>query len=267
MAASRFGPPAGVRALLFLRSPRHVRGQAFQPPKLGKFAGKSNLSRTSALLAAAKAESWAKQLEESMHPIANVCVYCGSQPGSDSLHMREAGLLGNHLARAGIGLVYGGGEKGIMGAVARGVLEGGGRVTGVIPQFLLTETSRDWLDGLSEAVLTQDMHERKHAMFERADAFIALPGGIGTLEELVEVMTWAQLGRHRKPIVIANFAGFWDKLLELVDHMRAQGFIHTSRLVQPLVARSAGEIVPLLTSVMAKTRGDLSGEEEIIDRL
>ncbi len=111
------------------------------------------------------------------------------------------------------------------------------KVTGIIPEFLLgKEASHGWLPKLTESVVTADMHERKHAMFERADAFVALPGGIGTLEEIIEVMTWAQLARHHKPIGLLNIAGFWDPLLTLLDHMRAEGFIHTQSRVRPIVA-------------------------------
>ena len=122
------------------------------------------------------------------------------------------------MAEAGIRLIWGGGAVGLMGTVARAVLDHGGRVTGIIPQFLVDRELA--FDGADEMIVTDDMHVRKRQMFERADAFVALPGGIGTLEELVEQMTWAQLGRHRKPILIANIAGFWDPLLALIDHMR-----------------------------------------------
>ena len=152
-----------------------------------------------------------------------------------------------------------------MGAVADGCMAEGGLVTGIIPDFLVTmEASRDELGRLDELVTTPDMHARKHAMFERADAFVALPGGIGTLEELIEVMTWAQLGRHSKPIVIADVDGFWAPLLTLLDHMRGEEFIHTGHKVQPLVIDDVDAIVPTLTSAAVP---DPEGEPEIIARL
>lgn len=164
-------------------------------------------------------------------------------------------------------LVYGGGTKGIMGAVASGVLSNGGQVTGIIPEFLMDmEATRHSLGQLSELIVTKDMHERKHAMFERADAFVTLPGGIGTLEEIVEIMTWAQLGRHGKPMVFANVNGFWDPMLELVQHMRDQGFIHTAHLVQPMVIAEIDDIVPAILDRL-EAAGNLDGADEVISRL
>ena len=141
----------------------------------------------------------------------------------------------------------------------------GGAVTGIIPEFLMgMEASRDELSKLDELIATADMHERKHAMFERADAFVALPGGIGTLEELVEVMTWAQLGRHGKPIVIADVDGFWAPLLLLLDHMRDEGFIHTGHKVRPLVMTDVAGIVPALQRAAPAAR---EGEPDVIARM
>ncbi|ODR89182.1 Rossman fold protein, TIGR00730 family [Sinorhizobium alkalisoli] len=175
-------------------------------------------------------------------------------------------LLGKSIASHGLQLVYGGGTRGIMGAVASGVLSAGGHVTGIIPEFLMDkEATRHSLGQLNELIVTADMHERKHKMFERADAFVALPGGIGTLEEIVEIMTWAQLGRHRKPMVFGNINGFWTPLLELLQHMRDEGFVHTSHLVQPLVIDKAEEIVPGILGV-ATSKGS-EGESGIISKL
>ena len=200
-----------------------------------------------------------------MQSIKSVCVYCGSQSGNDEAYLEAARILGRDMAKAGMRLVYGGGAKGIMGAVADSVLEAGGSVTGIIPQFLIAkEASQDTLVRLSETIVTENMHERKHAMFERADAFVALPGGIGTLEELIEILTWAQLGRHEKPIVIANINGFWDPLLTLVDHMRDQGFIHTQSRVRPVVAHDASEIVAKLSRYHLE---EPAGAAEVISRL
>ena len=154
-----------------------------------------------------------------------------------------------------------------MGAVASGVLSSGGQVTGIIPEFLVDmEATRHSLGQLDELVITENMHERKHMMFERADAFVTLPGGIGTLEEIVEIMTWAQLGRHEKPMVFANIEGFWNPMLDLIDHMRDQGFIHRANLVRPMVIDRIEDIVPAILDRAAE-RDDKAGEEAIISRL
>ena len=152
--------------------------------------------------------------------ISSICVYCGSQPGRDASYREAARVLGASIAGHGLRLVYGGGTKGIMGAVASGVMSCGGKVTGIIPEFLMDkEATRHALGQLDELIVTPDMHLRKHTMFERSDAFVTLPGGIGTLEEIVEIMTWSQLGRHEKPMVFANINGFWDPMLKLIEHM------------------------------------------------
>ena len=182
-----------------------------------------------------------------MSSIRSVCVYCGSSPGRNGLYLEAGTTLGRAIADAGLRLVYGGGTKGIMGAVAAGATERGGRITGIIPRFLIRKEAGEHApQALDEFVVVENMHERKHRMFEESDAFVALPGGVGTLEEIVEIMTWAQLGRHRKPIVFANIAGFWNPMLALIDHMRAEGFVHTSHLVQPIVVDDAAGIVPAL---------------------
>ena len=199
--------------------------------------------------------------------IRSICAYCGSQPGRDPAYVAAGRTLGKSIADHGLRLVYGGGTKGIMGAVASGVLSGGGEVTGIIPEFLVDmEATRHSLSQLNELIITKDMHERKHAMFERSDAFVTLPGGIGTLEEIVEIMTWAQLGRHRKPMVFANIGGFWDPMLELVDHMRAQGFIHNAALVQPLVIDRIEDIVPAILEAWGNSPTE-DGEEAVIAKL
>src|ERR1700749_4067606 len=161
-----------------------------------------------------------------MSKINAICVYCGSSPGTDPAFMEAARDFGKILAHAGIRLVWGGGSVGLMGAVAGSVIEHGGAATGIFPEFL---TAKEKPRGLAqEHIITRDMHERKRTMFDRADAFVALPGGIGTLEELIEQMTWAQLGRHKKPILIANINGFWDPLVVLIDHMRGLGLVPSS---------------------------------------
>ena len=202
-----------------------------------------------------------------MSGIQSLCVYCGSQPGASPVYEQAADQLGTAMADAGIRLVYGGGLKGIMGATARAVLAAGGEVTGIIPRFLIQkEASEEGLAALSEVIITKDMHERKHIMFERSDGFVTLPGGIGTLEEIIEIVTWAQLGRHRKPICIANIDGFWDPLLALLDHMRDSGFIHTLHRIRPIVAQEAAQIVPLMLDA-AEQAGNLQGDEAAISRM
>ncbi len=184
-------------------------------------------------------------MTNSNQSIRSICVYCGSQTGVEPAFKSAAETLGKSIAENGLKLVYGGGTMGIMGAVADAALNAGGHVTGIIPEFLLgKEGDVDRVGHLTQSIITKNMHERKHKMFDHADAFITLPGGIGTLEELTEIMTWAQLGRHQKPIVIANINGFWDPLTKLISHMSAQGFIHTQHLVQPIVVDKAEDIVP-----------------------
>ncbi|TIP73216.1 TIGR00730 family Rossman fold protein, partial [Mesorhizobium sp.] len=130
-----------------------------------------------------------------MNTIRSICVYCGSSPGRDETYAKAGHLLGRSIAKSGLRLIYGGGTKGIMGAVAEGAMRAGGKVTGIIPRFLINkEATETALDRLDELVITENMHERKHTMFEKSDAFVALPGGIGTVEEIIEIMTWGQLG-------------------------------------------------------------------------
>ena len=180
-----------------------------------------------------------------MNKINAICVYCGSSPGTDPAFVEAARDFGKILAHSGIRLVWGGGSVGLMGAIASSVIEHGGAATGIIPEFLTAKERPRRL--AQEQIITRDMHERKSTMFDRADAFVALPGGIGTLEELVEQMTWAQLGRHKKPILIANINGFWDPLLSLLAHMRVAGLVPPpSRGVDLLVVERVGDILPKL---------------------
>ena len=185
-----------------------------------------------------------------MSKINAICVYCGSSPGTEPAFIEAAKNFGKILAESGVRLIYGGGSVGLMGALAESVLDHGGHVTGIIPEFL---TKRERPRRLSqELIVTRDMHERKRTMFERADAFVALPGGIGTLEELVEQLTWVQLGRHKKPILIANIAGYWGPLLALIEHMRAVKFVPPALRVDFLVAKRVEEILPLLREAASK---------------
>jgi len=179
-----------------------------------------------------------------MSTIKTVCVYCGSGPGTNPRFTEGAKAFGKALADNNIRLVYGGGSLGLMGSVATSVLDHGGTVTGIIPEFLRKRENA--LTRVQEMIVTPDMHERKRLMFERSDAFVALPGGVGTLEELVEQLTWAQLGRHRKPILAANIGGFWDPLCALLEHMRSLAFIRSGLSVSLLVADTVEDILPKL---------------------
>ena len=202
-----------------------------------------------------------------MTKIRSICVYCGSSPGKHNAYLDAAKTLGDAMGRAGLRLVYGGGAKGIMGAVAKATAEAGGSVMGIIPRFLMNkEASEAALARLDEVVVTEDMHARKHRMFQESDAFVALPGGIGTLEEIVEIMTWAQLGRHRKPMVFGNVGGFWNPMMALMDHMKREGFLHSAHLVQPLLVDNAADILPAVLG-SAPVRADADGRDDIIDRL
>jgi uncharacterized protein (TIGR00730 family) len=181
---------------------------------------------------------------ENPSKIRKICVYCGSGPGTDPAFVEAARAFGAVLAKNGIGLVYGGGGDGIMGTLAHATLDHGGTVIGVIPEFL---TKREHaLRDAQELIVTRDMHERKQKMFDLADAFVALPGGVGTLEELVEQLTWVQLGRHRKPVLIANIENFWEPLRALFDHMRKLKFIRGDLGFDLLVADTVDDILPTL---------------------
>jgi uncharacterized protein (TIGR00730 family) len=182
-----------------------------------------------------------------MGKLQRICVYCGSGSGSDPAYEQAARRFGMLLAEHRIGLVYGGGSVGLMGAIANAVLDHGGEVTGIIPQFL---TVREHALKRGEVIVTRDLHERKQLMFERADAFVALPGGVGTLEEVVEQMTWAQLGRHKKPILLANINGFWDPLCALLEHMESLQFIRADLSVRYLTAARVEDILPNLTAAL-----------------
>jgi uncharacterized protein (TIGR00730 family) len=184
-----------------------------------------------------------------MTTIRTVCVYCGSGSGTNPRFIEAAQALGKIFADNGIRLVYGGGSVGMMGAVARAVLDHGGEVTGIIPDFLV---QKEVMMPLKDLIVTPDMHERKRLMFEHSDAFVALPGGIGTLEELVEQLTWKQLGRHAKPVLLADIDGFWGPLLDLFVHMRATQFIRTDMSVEILKAERVEDILPRLVAAAAR---------------
>jgi uncharacterized protein (TIGR00730 family) len=187
-----------------------------------------------------------------MSELRNICVYCGSSPGADPRFGEAAEQLGAAMAAAGIGLVFGGGgDEGLMGRLARAVLAGGGRVTGIIPKFLMAREMP--VREAQELIVVDDMHQRKWMMFDRADAFVALPGGIGTLEELVEQLTWVQLKRHRKPVLLADIGGFWRPLLALIAHMHNLGFLREGFDVHYLVAEKIGDVLPMLATAAARS--------------
>lgn len=192
-------------------------------------------------------------LQQPAPGLASLCVFCGSGAGLNPAYAIAARTLGRSMADAGVRLVYGGGSLGLMGDVARSVLAHGGKVTGIIPSFL-SEKER-MLREVDELVVTKDMHERKRLMFERSDAFVALPGGIGTLEELVEQLTWSQLGRHDKPIVLANIERFWDPFTALLSHMRADAFIRPGLDVRFSVVERTDEILPRINQAIAAGAG------------
>jgi len=177
-----------------------------------------------------------------MAAISRVCVYCGSAGAVDARYREAASELGEALATAGIEIVFGGGRIGLMGLLADAALAAGGTVTGIIPGLLRDAELAH--PGVSELVITASMHDRKRAMAERADAFAVLPGGIGTLDEMFEIITWRQLGLHDKPIFLVDVGGYWRPLRQLLDHLAEQGF------TKPLVPRLL-EIVPGVADLIA----------------
>ena len=176
--------------------------------------------------------------------VKNICVYCGAGLGAGPVYAEAARTLGRAMAAEGIGLVYGGASVGLMGEIARAVLQGGGHVIGIRPPNLpLNEIP---LENIQELIEVRSLHERKMLMFERADAFVALPGGVGTLEELVEQITWVQLGHHSKPVVLANLENYWQPLLGLFEQMRALSFISPTLEIRYSVADRVEDIIPLI---------------------
>lgn len=200
-----------------------------------------------------------------MHDLKSVCVYCGSSTGNEPEFTAAAEHLGRALAAAGITLVYGGGSLGLMGRIARTVLAEGGHVVGIIPRFL--HEREVMLREVPELVVTEDMHERKRLMFERSDAFVTLPGGIGTLEEVVEMMTWSQLGRHEKPIILANIKDFWAPLNFLISHMTKAGFIRPGWDVSYDVVDRIEDIIPLLVERQARLIAERTPQQATLRRL
>lgn len=167
-------------------------------------------------------------MSKKLNKIHNLAVFCASSSGNDSQIFKTAYEVGKLMAEKDIRLVYGGSKLGLMGQVAQGVIDHNGKITGVIPDFLKTKEVVH--NGLDELITTQDMHQRKLTMNERSDAFIALPGGFGTFEELFEIVTWAQLGLHRKPIGLLNIGGFYDDLINMLEKMCAKGLLKKENL-------------------------------------
>jgi hypothetical protein len=190
-----------------------------------------------------------------MAELRSICVYCGANTGARPEYTAAAKALGLDMAANRVRLVYGGGSIGLMGVLARTVMDNGGAVTGIIPQFL--RDREVMLREVDDLIVTADMHERKRTMFERSDAFVALPGGIGTLEEVVEMMTWAQLDQHAKPVMIVNIAGFWDPLIEQFRHMMTEGFLHKAFLGNHVdlpvrFVDTVEEVIPALREAVAR---------------
>ena len=178
--------------------------------------------------------------------VKNICVFCGSRSGGPAVYADAAKHLGALLAARGLGLVYGAGHIGLMGIIADAVLNAGGRVVGVIPQDLVDRELAH--KALTELIVVDTMHQRKALMAERADAFLALPGGYGTLDETFEILTWAQLGHHGKPVGLLNVAGFFDGLLAWLDHAVREGFIKPKHRDLLLVDDDAGRLLEELTT-------------------
>lgn len=193
-----------------------------------------------------------------MSPSRKLCVYCGSGPGRNPAYMAAARALGKAMAAANIGLVYGGGSLGLMGEVAKSVLREGGHVTGIIPSFLASKERM--MTDVNELIVTTDMHERKMTMFARSSGFVAMPGGLGTLEELAEISTWAQLDQHVKPIILCNIEGYWDPLVTLFDHMRAEKFIREGLEFKMDVVAKAEDVIPAFEYRLHTTHGKMPAD-------
>jgi uncharacterized protein (TIGR00730 family) len=173
-----------------------------------------------------------------------VCVFCGSSASVAEVYRQSATLLGTALGQAGMDLVYGGGRVGLMGIVADSALAAGSRVTGIIPRFL--EEFEVGHEGLDELVITETMHDRKQLMYDRADAFVVLPGGLGTLDETIEVITWTQLGLSSKPVILVNVDGYWAPFLALIRHSIAKGFAKPKHEAILSIVATPEEAIPLV---------------------
>ncbi|CEJ70289.1 LOG family protein YvdD [Chryseobacterium oranimense G311] len=191
----------------------------------------------------------------------NITVFCGSSFGSDDIYKEQATLLGKTLAKQNIQLIYGGADVGLMGAVADGALNEGGKVTGVLPHFLQSKEIAH--KNLTELIIVETMHERKTKMNDLCDGVIVLPGGYGTLEEFFEMITWAQLGLHTKPIGILNIDGFYDDLIKLVQTMVDKGFLKQINRDMLLISDSINELLDKMRNYQAPTVGKWISKEEV----
>lgn len=185
--------------------------------------------------------------------LRRVTVFCGSSSGFDEIYVKQAYMLGQTLAARDIGVVYGGANVGLMGSLAQGVLNNNGKIIGVLPGFLKEKEIAH--PNLTELILVESMHERKKKMNELADGIIALPGGFGTLEEFFEMLTWAQLGLHKKPVGILNIGEFYIKLVELMQHMVDTGFLKEINKNMLLVSNDIGELLEKMNSYSAPNVG------------
>ncbi|NKB48501.1 MAG: TIGR00730 family Rossman fold protein [Alphaproteobacteria bacterium] len=192
-----------------------------------------------------------------MEHIRSLCVYCGSSDRGPAAHREAAHAFGLELARHGVRLVFGGGRVGVMGALADAVLEGGGTVTGIIPDFLMRHEVGH--QGVTQLEVVSTMHERKARMAELSDGFVVLPGGLGTLEELFEIVTWKQLGLHTKPIVVVNSAGYWDGLRATMDGIVAAGYARPENAQLAVFVDDVDQVFPTLAE-LPEGEGKLAAE-------
>lgn len=183
----------------------------------------------------------------SMANIRSLCVYCGSSDRGSPAHHDAALRLGGTMAKAGIRLVYGGGRIGMMGRIADAVMESGGEVIGIIPKFL--EQVEVGHSGVTQLIVTENMHDRKQKMAEMSDAFLIMPGGLGTLEETFEILTWKQLGLHEKPVIIADIGGYWRHLTNLIDHMIAENYAKPENRALFQVIDNIDGLLPALLAI------------------
>lgn len=181
-----------------------------------------------------------------MTAVRSVCVFCGSSPGADPAYMAAAREFGTILGKSGIRLVFGGGMVGLMGAVAESCLAAGGLVTGIIPEIL--KRVEIAYGGLSELIVVPDMHTRKRMMFDRSDAFCVLPGGLGTLDEIFEILTWRGLGLHERPVAFCDIAGYWQPMVDMVNAMARDGFVRPGALDHFGVVSTAADVLPFLNA-------------------
>jgi len=190
-----------------------------------------------------------------------ITVFCGSSFGTEEIYKEQATLLGQTLAKQNIELVYGGANVGLMGAVADGILNEGGKAIGVLPNFLRSKEIAHL--GLTELILVESMHERKTKMNDLCDGVIALPGGFGTLEELFEMLTWAQLGLHKKPIAILNINGFYDSLIELTKVMVEKGLLKEANQQMLLVSDNIDDLLEQMKNYVAPTTGKWIDKDQV----